>query len=103
MASHIQELFHVVTGKNSLPSKESFKASSIRTAIPEKFQRQGNISSQSEYRTLKGHQKLVGKYLSIPATKKCLGESLCDCFSCSTLNSTGLGGGEGSRVGGQSR
>ena len=42
------------------------------------------------------------KYLSIPATKKCLGESFSSCFSCSTQNGTGLGG-EGSRVGGQDR
>ena len=48
------------------------------------------------------HQKLVGKYLSIPATKKCSGESFSSCFSCSTQNGTGLGG-EGSRVGGQDR
>ena len=48
------------------------------------------------------HQKLVGKYLSFPATKKCLGESFCNCFSCSTPNGTGLGG-EGSGVGGQDR
>ena len=38
------------------------------------------------------HQKLVGKYLSIPATKKCSGESFSSCFSCSTQNGTGLGG-----------
>ena len=46
------------------------------------------------------YQKLVGKYLSLLATKKYLGESFCNCFSCSTQNGTGLGG-EGSRVGGQ--
>ena len=48
------------------------------------------------------HQKLVGKYLSTPATKKCSGESFCNCFSYSTQNGTGLGG-EGSGVGGQDR
>ena len=37
------------------------------------------------------------KYLSIPATKKFLGESFNSCFSCSTQNGTGLGG-EGSGV-----
>ena len=47
-------------------------------------------------------QKLVGKYLSIPATKKCSGESLSGCFSCNTQNGTGLGG-EGSGVGDQDR
>ena len=47
------------------------------------------------------HQKLVGKYLSIPATKKCSGESFSS-FSCSTQNGTGLEG-EGSRVGDQDR
>ena len=53
-------------------------------------------------RTLRDHQKLVGKYLSIPATKKCFSESFCNCFSCSTQHGTGLGR-EGSRVGGQDR
>ena len=38
--------------------------------------------------------------LSIPATKKCLGESSSSCFSCSTQNGTALGG-EGSGVGDQ--
>ena len=47
-----------------------------------------------------GTTRLVGKYLSSPATKKCLDESFSSCFSCSTQNGTGLGG-EGSRVGGQ--
>ena len=41
MAFPIQELFHLVAGKNSLPPKESFKTSSIRTAIAARFQRQG--------------------------------------------------------------
>ena len=31
----------MVAGKNSLPSEESFKASSIRTARAARFQRQG--------------------------------------------------------------
>ena len=48
------------------------------------------------------HQKLVGKYFSIPETKKWLGESFCNCFSCGAQNSTGLRE-EGSRVGGQDR
>ena len=48
------------------------------------------------------HQELVGKYVSIPATSKCLGESFSNCFSCSTQNATGLGG-EGSGLGGQDR
>ena len=52
--------------------------------------------------TVRDHQKLVGKYLSIPATKKCSGESFSSCFSCSTQNGTGLGE-EGSRVGDQDR
>ena len=47
------------------------------------------------------HQKLVGKHLSIPATK-CSGEFFCNSFSCSTPNGKGLGG-EGSGVGGQDR
>ena len=100
MASPIQELFHLVAGKNSLPPKESFKASSIRSAIAARFQRQGKMSSQEGSRTLRDHQKLVGKYLCIPATKKCSSESFCNCFSCRTQNGTGLGG-EVSRVGGQ--
>ena len=37
MASPIQELFHLVADKNSLPARESFKASSIRTAIAARF------------------------------------------------------------------
>ena len=86
----------------SLPSKESFKASSIRTAIVARFQRQGKISSQKGSGTLRDHQKLVEKYLSIPATKKCLGESFSSCFSCSTSNGIGLGG-EDAGVGGQDR
>ena len=51
--------------------------------------------------TLRDQQKLVGKYLSIPATKKYLGESFSSFFFffCSTQNGTGLGG-EGSGVGG---
>ena len=102
MAFLIQELFHLLAGKNSLPPRESFKAYSIRTAIASKFQRQGEISSQYGSRTLRDHQNLVGKYLSIPATKKCSGESFCKCFSCSTQNGTGLGG-EDSGAGGQDR
>ena len=101
MAFPIQELFHLVAGKNSLPQKGSFKASFIRTAIAARFQRQGKISSQWGSRTLRDHQKLMGKYLSIPAAKGS-GESFCTCFSCSTQNGTGLGG-ESSRVGGQDR
>ena len=42
------------------------------------------------------------KILSIPATKKCSGESFSSCFSCSTQNGTDLGG-EGSGVGDQDR
>ena len=34
--------------------------------------------------TVRDHQKLVGKYLSVPAAKKCSGESFCNCFSCGT-------------------
>ena len=102
MTSPIQELFHLVGGKNSLPPKESFHTSSFRTAIAAGFWRQGKITSQWGSRTLRGHQKLVGKDLSVPGTKKCLGESFCNCFSCSTQNGTGLEG-EGSRVGGQDR
>ena len=49
-----------------------------------------------------GTNGLVGKYLSIPATKKCLDESFSSCFSYSTPNGTDLGG-EGSGVGGQDR
>ena len=41
MASPIQELFHLVAGKNSFLPRESFKASSIRTAVASRFQRQG--------------------------------------------------------------
>ena len=51
---------------------------------------------------LTDHQELVGKYVSIPVTSKCLGESFSNCFSCSTQNATGLGG-ESSGVGGQDR
>ena len=40
MASPIQELFHLVAGKNNFSPKESFKASSIRTAIAARFRRQ---------------------------------------------------------------
>ena len=40
-ASPISELFHLVVGKNSLPPKESFKASSIRITTVARFQRQG--------------------------------------------------------------
>ena len=50
----------------------------------------------------RNRQKLLGKYLSIPATKMCLGESFSSCFSCSTPNGTGLGE-EGSGVGDQDR
>ena len=41
MASPVQDLFHLVVCKNSLASRESFKASSSRTAIAARFQRQG--------------------------------------------------------------
>ena len=41
MASPIKELFYLVAGKNSLPPRESFKASSIRTAKAARFQKQG--------------------------------------------------------------
>ena len=83
----------------SLSLRESFKASSIRTEIYARFQRQGNISSQKGSKTLRDPQKLVGKYLSIQATK-CSGEYFCNCFSCNTQHGTGLGG-EVSRAGGQ--
>ena len=49
-----------------------------------------------------GTTRLVGKYLSITATKNCSGESFSSCFSYSTQNGTGLGG-EGSGIGGQDR
>ena len=49
-----------------------------------------------------GTTRLVGKYLSITATKNCSGESFSSCFSYSTQNGTGLGG-EGSGVGDQDR
>ena len=52
--------------------------------------------------TLRDNHKLVRKYLSILTTKECLGESFCNCFSCSAPNGTGLEG-EDSRVGGQDR
>ena len=51
--------------------------------------------------TLRDHQKLVGKYLSVPVTKKCSDESFCNCFPYSTKNGTGLG--EGYGLGGQDR
>ena len=86
----------------SLPPKESFKASSIWTGIAARFQRQRRVSSQKGSRTLRDHQKLVGKYLCIPVTKKCSGESFCNCFSCSTQYGKGLRG-EGSGAGGQDR
>ena len=41
MASLIQELFHLVAGKNSFPPRESFEASSNRTAVAARFQRHG--------------------------------------------------------------
>ena len=69
MASPIQELFHLVAGKNSLPPKESFKASSIRSAIAARFQRQGKMSSQEGSRTLRDHQKLVEKIFIHPSNK----------------------------------
>ena len=40
MASPISELFYSVAGKNILPPKKSFKASSIMIAIAARFQRQ---------------------------------------------------------------
>ena len=46
MASPIQELFHLVADKNSLPARESFKASSIRTAVAARFRRQEKIYFQ---------------------------------------------------------
>ena len=49
-----------------------------------------------------GTTRLVGKYLSIPAVKKCSGESFSSCFFYNTPNGTGLGG-EGSEAGGQDR
>ena len=75
MASLIQELFHLVADKNSLPPRESFKASSIMSAIAARLQRQGKISSQYGSWILWDHQKLMGKHLSILEMKKCLGES----------------------------
>ena len=39
----------------------------------------------------RNHQEQVGKYLTILATERCLGESLCECFSCVTQNGRGLG------------
>ena len=60
------------------------------------------VSSQQGSSILRDLQKLVGKYLSTPATNKCSGKSFSNCFSCSTQNGTGLGG-EGYRVGGQDR
>ena len=54
--------------------KESFKASSIRTAISA-ISKAGKGS-----RTLSNHQKLVGTYLSIPTTKKCSSRSFCNYF-----------------------
>ena len=41
MAFPIQELFHLVAGKNSFPPRESFEASSNRTAVAARFQRHG--------------------------------------------------------------
>ena len=64
-----------------------------------------SISLSNKGVGLRNHQKLRGKYLSIPATKKSSSESFCNCFSWSTQNSTSLGR-EGSRIGrrsGQSR
>ena len=100
MASPIEELFHLVAGKNSLPSKESFKAFSIRTAIASRFEGRERFVPNTG-RGQSGTTRLVGKYLSIPATK-CSGESFCNCFSCSTQNGTGLGG-DVPGVGGQDR
>ena len=40
MAFPIQELFHLVAGKNSSPPRESFKASSIRITLAARFRRQ---------------------------------------------------------------
>ena len=82
----------------SLPPIESFKVSSIKTAIAARFQRQGKMSSQEGSRTLRNQLKMVGKHLFIPETKKCLGESFYNCFYCSTLTGKVLGG-EGSRIG----
>ena len=45
MASSIWELFHLVAGKIVCP-RESFKVSSIMTAIAARFHRQGKIFSQ---------------------------------------------------------
>ena len=69
-----------MAGKNSLPPRESFKASSIRNAIAARFQGQerslpnkgvGHSGTQGKIFV----QKLAGKYLSIPAMKKCSGDS----------------------------
>ena len=100
MGSPIQELFHLVAGKNSLPSKGSFKAFSIRTAITARFEgRERFLPNKGGGQS--GTSRLVGKYLFISATK-CSGESFCDCFSYSTQNGTGLEG-EVPGVGGQDR
>ena len=61
-----------------------------------------SISLSNKGVGLRNHQKLRGKYLSIPATKKSSSESFCNCFSWSTQTSTDLGG-EGSGVGSQDR
>ena len=61
-----------------------------------------SISLSNKGVGLRDHQKLRGKYLPIPAIKKCSSESFCNCFSWSTQTSTDLGG-EGSAVGSQDR
>ena len=53
-------------------------------------------------RTLSDYPKLVGKYLSIPATKECLGEYFVIVFPETPQNGTDLGG-EGSGIGGQEK
>ena len=74
-------------------------AASLAASLATRFQRHWNISSPKGSKTLRDPQKLVGKYLYIPATKYS-GESFCNCFPYSTQNGTGLGG-EISQAGGQ--
>ena len=87
MASPIQELFHLVVDKNSLPPGESFKASSVRTAIAARFQKQERSLPSKGV----GHSGTTRNWWknicpSHPFTQEILGWIFCNCFSSSTQN-----------------
>ena len=99
MAFLIQELFHLGDGKNRLPPRESFKASSIRTAIAARFQGQERSLPNKGV----GHSGTTRNLWEniCPPQLGCLVKSFFNYFSCSTKKGTVLG--EGSSVEGQDR